>query len=150
MCPSGTGPKYEKAREWNIPVVNREWLTAIAATSTIPSVSEYTVMPGVPGDHVVEKDSAIIDTKGKGKAHDNGETRNEFGNEADEFLWAEDKTDVMMNDITNGLSSELLYLTLVLIQRRTSGSGADCHGRWCNTHIQKAIRKANICTCSTT
>ena len=107
-------------------------------------------MPGVPGDHVVEKDSAIIDTKGKGKAHDNGETRNEFRNEADEFLWAEDKTDAMMNDITNGLSSELLYLTLVLIQRRTSGSGADCHGRWCNTHIQKAIRKANTGTCSTT
>ena len=107
-------------------------------------------MPGVPGDHVVEKDSAIIDIKGKGKAHHNGETRTEFGNEADEFLWAEDKTDAMMNDITNGLSSELLYLTSVLIQRRTSGSGTDCHGRWCNTHIQKAIRKANICTCSTT
>ena len=150
LCPSGAGPKYEKAGEWNIPVVNREWLTAIATTGTIPFVSEYSVVPGAPGDHTVEKDSAIVDIKGKGKADDNGETRNEFENEADDFLWAADKTDVMMNDITNGLSSELPYLTLVLIKCRTSGSSAHYHRRGSNVHIQKAIRRANAGTCSAT
>lgn len=150
LCPSGTGPKYEKAREWNIPVVNREWLTAIASAGKIPSVSEYTVVSGVPGDHAVEKDSVIIDIKGKGRADDSGETRNEFGNGADDLFCAADKTDVMMNDITNGLSLELLCLTLVLIKCRTSGTGANDHGRWCNTHIQEAIRKTNASTCSTT
>ncbi|KAF8337796.1 hypothetical protein F5887DRAFT_1137752 [Amanita rubescens] len=103
LCPSGTGPKYEKAREWNIPVINREWLAAIATTAAIPSVSEYTVVtPVVPRDRAVEKDFVTVNVKGGGKADNNDVTRRGLRDDDDDFFWAADRADVMMNDITNG------------------------------------------------
>jgi hypothetical protein len=46
LCPFGTGLKYDKAKEWDIPVVNRDWLAEIAATGSVPPVSGFLVPPG--------------------------------------------------------------------------------------------------------
>ncbi len=151
MCPSGTGPKYEKAREWNTPVINREWLAAIATTGAIPSVLEYTVVtPVVPRDYAVEKDFVTVNVKGKGKADDNDPTRRELRDDDDDFFWGADKADGMMNDITNGLWTELPLLAYMLTKSRTCGSGEAYHERRYNTYIQEAIRKTNTGTYSTT
>lgn len=62
LCPSGMGLKFEKAREWGIPVVTNEWLAAIAETGAIPSRDDYTI-GGAP---------SVADVKGKGRAIDVG------------------------------------------------------------------------------
>ncbi|TDL25835.1 hypothetical protein BD410DRAFT_765587 [Rickenella mellea] len=46
LCPSGTGAKFDKAREWGIPAVGLEWLTAIAHTGVISTVLDYLVPVG--------------------------------------------------------------------------------------------------------
>lgn len=113
----------------------------------MPSVSEYTVVtPAVPRDRAVEKDFVTVNVKGKGKADDNDAMGRELRDD-DDFLLA---TDVMMNDITNGLWLELLLLAYMLTKSRTSGSGEAYHERRCNTYIQEAIRKTNVGTYSTT
>lgn len=38
ICPSREGVKYQKAKEWGIPVVDFEWLTGLARTATDPDV----------------------------------------------------------------------------------------------------------------
>ncbi|KAI9064973.1 hypothetical protein FKP32DRAFT_1712505 [Trametes sanguinea] len=37
LCPSGEGPKADKAREWGTPIIDMEWLACMARTNQIPS-----------------------------------------------------------------------------------------------------------------
>jgi len=107
------------------------------------------VTPVIPRDRAVEKDFVTVNVKGGGKADDNDATRRGLRDDDDDFLWAADRADVMMNDITNGLWTELPLLAYMLIKSRTSGSGEAYHERRRNTHIQEAIRKTNADTYST-
>ncbi|CCM04664.1 uncharacterized protein FIBRA_06849 [Fibroporia radiculosa] len=78
LCPSGSGPKVEKAREWSIPVVNMSWLADITRTGSIPPV-QIRVREGVSIDDLIPAPLALerggamnvdpvkVDRKGKGK-----------------------------------------------------------------------------------
>ncbi|KAF7354687.1 hypothetical protein MSAN_01382400 [Mycena sanguinolenta] len=77
LCPSGAGPKYTKARQWGVPVVNMEWLAEMAKTGAVPLVDAFLVAPalGVDADNAVpvaepEPDAGRRRDKGKGKADD--------------------------------------------------------------------------------
>ncbi|KAI9066144.1 hypothetical protein FKP32DRAFT_1664998 [Trametes sanguinea] len=37
LCPSGEGPKADKAREWGTPIIDMEWLACMARTNQIPA-----------------------------------------------------------------------------------------------------------------
>lgn len=37
FCPSLIGAKYDKAREWNIPVIDLEWFQEVSRTGVVPS-----------------------------------------------------------------------------------------------------------------
>ncbi|KAK0202902.1 hypothetical protein DFS33DRAFT_940575 [Desarmillaria ectypa] len=58
LCPSATGAKYDKAREWGVPVVHMRWLAEAVSTGCVPDVSAFLVT------------SVNTDKKGKGKAND--------------------------------------------------------------------------------
>ncbi|KAL0945523.1 hypothetical protein HGRIS_001005 [Hohenbuehelia grisea] len=45
LCPSGAGAKYNKAIEWNIPVVSMSWVEEIIRTSRIVPVNGWLVGP---------------------------------------------------------------------------------------------------------
>ncbi|THU93336.1 hypothetical protein K435DRAFT_757653 [Dendrothele bispora CBS 962.96] len=77
LCPSADGLKYEKAKEWGIPVVSMEWIREIKRTGVIPKTGSFLVA----GQTVSTVQGR--DLKGKRKASD-GESR--------------------MADITNGQS----------------------------------------------
>ncbi|PFH51104.1 hypothetical protein AMATHDRAFT_80477 [Amanita thiersii Skay4041] len=80
LCPSGTGLKFEKACEWGIPVVNRDWLAAIATSGSVLPVSKYLVKQGVANEQLIAEDTTHTSRKGKGKAtespSDLGDTEN--------------------------------------------------------------------------
>ncbi|KAG2064023.1 hypothetical protein BDR04DRAFT_1110728 [Suillus decipiens] len=60
LCPSACGAKYDKAKEWNIPVVGMAWLEDMATEGKVPNVSEYLI-----GDRVEKgkaKDMQMVDT----------------------------------------------------------------------------------------
>ncbi|KAF8526261.1 hypothetical protein BU17DRAFT_62242 [Hysterangium stoloniferum] len=92
VCPSGRGAKYDKAREWNVRVVNLDWLFAIANTGTIPDAGDFEVVQDSNDRVDVDGDNGerSVDIKGKGRAD-----------------ITEDK-DGKMTDITNGHSQESL------------------------------------------
>ncbi|KAF9483199.1 hypothetical protein BDN70DRAFT_874071 [Pholiota conissans] len=97
LCPSAMGPKFEKAREWEIPVVGMEWVAAIASTGGIPPVHGFTVagsfVPPRIDDESMDVEMEVVgrkDLKGKGKAVGQGS-----------FLVMEMVEDPMMHDITN-------------------------------------------------
>ncbi|KAG1735309.1 uncharacterized protein EDB91DRAFT_1144813 [Suillus paluster] len=43
LCPSACGAKYDKAKEWTIPVVGMAWLEDMATEGKVPDVSEYII-----------------------------------------------------------------------------------------------------------
>ncbi|CAA7267493.1 unnamed protein product [Cyclocybe aegerita] len=94
LCPSGKGLKFDKAREWNIPVINNDWLAALASSGAIPPVDEFLIKG--PTD---EMDVDQKDVKGKGKAVDKGKGKAK----------AVDAMDVepRMNDITNNAPTDI-------------------------------------------
>ncbi|KAM6504048.1 hypothetical protein JOM56_000991 [Amanita muscaria] len=106
LCPSGTGLKYQKAQQWNIPVVNREWLTAIATTGSVPQVLDYLVPPG-KSDHADLDVSMVVDVKGKEKETvptlimDQTDVKGKGKEKEDVPILIMDQMDVTMNDITN-------------------------------------------------
>ncbi|KAI0791154.1 hypothetical protein C8Q75DRAFT_850798 [Abortiporus biennis] len=55
LCPSKTGPKYEKALEWGVTVVDMSWLNNVSRTGIIP-----------PFDRARSKQKSM-DRKGKGQ-----------------------------------------------------------------------------------
>ncbi|KAF8629979.1 hypothetical protein AX17_005544 [Amanita inopinata Kibby_2008] len=99
LCPSGAGLKYEKAGEWGIPAVSREWLAAIATRGVIPPATEYVVKPGVVDPKSVAGESMHVDTKGKTRLIEGEETGKEL---AFPMAGGNAAVDVMMSDITNG------------------------------------------------
>ncbi|TFK50096.1 hypothetical protein OE88DRAFT_1682172 [Heliocybe sulcata] len=89
LCPSAAGAKYEKAKEWSIPVVDLRWLEDMARVGMIRDICDYAVSgegepPRSSGE---ENDRSVVvqDVKGKGKAKE-----------------PEPELDVRMIDITNG------------------------------------------------
>ncbi|KAK7053729.1 hypothetical protein R3P38DRAFT_2851788 [Favolaschia claudopus] len=84
LCPSGTGVKYTKARQWGVPVVDMGWLAAMASTGVVPLVTAFLVVPA-KDDATTAPASPKKNDKGKGKADD---------------------TSVQMQDITNSYDSQ--------------------------------------------
>lgn len=72
LCPSGTGIKFDKAKEWNIPIINMDWLIDIARTGTIPVLEDKYVVDsacgGVSRLPPGGENARTNDVKGKGKA----------------------------------------------------------------------------------
>ncbi|KAG2120236.1 hypothetical protein DEU56DRAFT_835773 [Suillus clintonianus] len=70
LCPSACGAKYDKAKEWNIPVVGMAWLEDMATEGTVPDISEYLI--GEVSDRMAKgkaKDVRMVDTaKGNNKS----------------------------------------------------------------------------------
>ncbi|KAK0467367.1 uncharacterized protein EV420DRAFT_1474679 [Desarmillaria tabescens] len=58
LCPSATGAKYDKAREWGVPVIHMGWLAEAVRIGSVPDVPVFLVA------------SMSTDKKGKGKADD--------------------------------------------------------------------------------
>ncbi|KAJ7236947.1 hypothetical protein C8J57DRAFT_1728118 [Mycena rebaudengoi] len=71
LCPSGSGAKFAKAREWGVPVVGMGWLGAMVRGEGdgVPGVEDYLVSaaPDAGVDAGVEADAKKTSSKGKGK-----------------------------------------------------------------------------------
>jgi DNA replication regulator DPB11 len=46
LCPAGAGTKFEKAREWGVPVVGVAWLAELTRTGEMPSEGHFLIGPG--------------------------------------------------------------------------------------------------------
>ena len=115
LCPSGTGLKFEKARQWGIPVVNLHWLGKMAESGQVPGLDGFLVSvptcdahapeAPIPADDMVldeEKTKDKKDLKGKGRARDQS-IEIDIGDR--------------MNDITNSkhLSFLLIFVLVIYI-----------------------------------
>ncbi|KAG7088076.1 hypothetical protein E1B28_012107 [Marasmius oreades] len=92
FCPSAQGLKYEKAKEWGIPVVSMVWIEELKKNGRVPAVDPY---------FVVGQGSTNIKT-GKGKV-----TKAEKLETAKEDVKGKGRAvedDTRMADITNGRS----------------------------------------------
>jgi hypothetical protein len=70
LCPSACGAKYDKAKEWNIPVVGMAWLEDMAKEGRVPDVGEYLI--GDIGDRAAKgktkEDVQMVDiSRGEGE-----------------------------------------------------------------------------------
>ncbi|KAG5721488.1 S-M checkpoint control protein rad4 [Termitomyces sp. T112] len=89
LCPSGTGLKFDKAREWGTPVVTVQWLARIATTGVIPPISEFLapVLAQTTGptrqENVMEID---VDSVDKGKTVDRGKETSPIENPVSETV----------------------------------------------------------------
>ncbi|KAH8118085.1 hypothetical protein DFH11DRAFT_1851073 [Phellopilus nigrolimitatus] len=54
LCPCGLGPKFAKAQEWHIPVVDLQWLYTTVKAGEVQGVSDYLVSPAAPPEEVSE------------------------------------------------------------------------------------------------
>ncbi|KAG1736323.1 hypothetical protein EDB19DRAFT_1721537 [Suillus lakei] len=69
LCPSACGAKYDKAKEWNIPVVGMAWLEDMATEGKVPDVSEYLI--GEVGDRMAKGKAKDVQTVDTTKANSN-------------------------------------------------------------------------------
>lgn len=63
LCPSACGAKYDKAKEWNIPVVGMAWLEDMAKAGKVPDIGEYLI--GDVGNRAAKgkaRDVQMVDT----------------------------------------------------------------------------------------
>ncbi|KAG2101595.1 uncharacterized protein F5147DRAFT_708731 [Suillus discolor] len=63
LCPSACGAKYDKAKEWNIPIVGMAWLEDMAKAGKVPDISEYLI--GDVGNRAAKgkaRDVQMVDT----------------------------------------------------------------------------------------
>ncbi|THH28236.1 hypothetical protein EUX98_g5958 [Antrodiella citrinella] len=68
LCPSMTGAKFEKAREWNIAVVDMTWLEQLARIGHVPSISVHdTPSPGLLDASEFASAQNVVDYKGKSR-----------------------------------------------------------------------------------
>ncbi|TFK73235.1 hypothetical protein BDN72DRAFT_956649 [Pluteus cervinus] len=95
LCPSGVGLKFTTAKEWGIPVVNTDWLAAIATSGSVPPIGPY-VVGGAHGRPSNQSPKPNVDAKGKGRAAD---LWNSKQSETKSTTYAEQ--DFAMQDITN-------------------------------------------------
>ncbi|KAJ7717074.1 hypothetical protein DFH07DRAFT_907349 [Mycena maculata] len=87
LCPSGTGPKYARARQWGVPVVHMGWLAAMARDGAVPPLHDVFLV-------AVEEaadDTEVAAAEGQGRK-DNGKGK--------------EKADETMQDITNSYDSQ--------------------------------------------
>ena len=105
LCPSGPDQKFNKAHEWDIPVVSLSWLSAVMTSGLIPPVGDFivsgpTTLGLLQAPLGATKNSAQKDIKCKGKAVDNGK---EHEASCDMDVDADNR----MNDITNNSAFSL-------------------------------------------
>ncbi|KAI0648707.1 hypothetical protein C8Q79DRAFT_1007282 [Trametes meyenii] len=55
LCPSGEGAKADKAREWGTPIIDMDWLAAVARTGQLPSAPS----PSIAGNALVDRDGEV-------------------------------------------------------------------------------------------
>ncbi|KAI0084130.1 hypothetical protein BDY19DRAFT_973992 [Irpex rosettiformis] len=61
LCPSKTGAKHDKALEWNIPIVDMDWLVCLAGTGQVPPFQ-------TPLGPQAQLDTIAVNSKSKLKA----------------------------------------------------------------------------------
>jgi len=81
LCPSACGAKYDKAKEWNIPVVGMAWLEDMAKEGRVPDVGEYLI--GDIGDRAAKgktkEDVQMVDiSRGEGETEFHYNIRSHF------------------------------------------------------------------------
>ncbi|PPR02379.1 hypothetical protein CVT24_011721 [Panaeolus cyanescens] len=96
LCPSGKGPKFDKALEWNIPVVNMEFLRYMSTRGQILLRQDFLVRG--PAE-VVEPQVRPIDKKGKKTT---GQSESVITDEPMEI----EQNALPINDITNSDAPE--------------------------------------------
>lgn len=70
LCPSKAGVKYEKAKEWSVPIVDMRWLEEIVICGRIDT--DYQPDTAAPESHLlghaVERANTLTDGRGEGAA----------------------------------------------------------------------------------
>lgn len=137
LCPSGTGAKFDKAREWGIPVINMAWLAEMATSGTVPLVSDYLVSvldEGCPTfamdvlEEVLGQDTAV-DPNGKGKTVDKGKGKAK-----------ETDIDFKMHDITNSKWGFDRVGTFQTTHRRRRRRQSTKRCQYCTTNSRNTFR----------